>query len=280
MCQGPGPLPVVQVPGRRAPRSVRPSPPDRNPQPVPALPEEEAESGVRGAPPTVPDGKQPRPSRCLRIKAARGGRAERPLLAPRSLPNMSSHCGLSAWVLLALLGVAQSAGGQISCHSVVPRSEWKALASDCTASLTLPVRYVVISHTAGSTCDSPASCEEQARNVQRFHVRQQGWCDVGYNFLIGEDGHVYEGRGWNTKGAHSGPDWNSKSIGITFMGDYMERVPPKRALRAAQNLLACGVAQGALKSNYELKGHRDVQQTESPGDQLYEIIQSWSHYHQ
>uniref|UniRef100_A0A8C2UJE4 Peptidoglycan-recognition protein n=1 Tax=Chinchilla lanigera TaxID=34839 RepID=A0A8C2UJE4_CHILA len=179
-----------------------------------------------------------------------------------------------AWTLLVLLGAASS------CGSIVPRSDWNALASECTERLSLPVRYVVISHTAGSTCSSPDSCEQQARNVQYYHMRTQGWCDVGYNFLIGEDGHVYEGRGWNTKGAHSGGNWNSRSIGISFMGNYMERVPPKRALRAAQNLLACGVARGALKSNYQLKGHRDVQQTLSPGDQLYQIIQSWPHYRQ
>ncbi|EHB00849.1 Peptidoglycan recognition protein [Heterocephalus glaber] len=191
---------------------------------------------------------------------------------------MSSRCTLPAWILLALLGVAQGARGQSSCGSIVPRRDWKALASDCTERMTLPARYVVISHTAGSTCDCPTSCEQQARNVQYYHMRTEGWCDVGYNFLIGEDGLVYEGRGWNTKGAHSGPNWNSKSIGISFMGNYMERVPPKRAVRAAQNLLACGVDRGALRSNYELKGHRDVQATLSPGDQLYQIIQSWPHY--
>ncbi|KAM9226294.1 peptidoglycan recognition protein 1-like [Dugong dugon] len=97
-------------------------------------------------------------------------------------------------------------------------------------------------------------------------------------FLIGEDGLVYEGRGWDTKGAHTGATWNPISIGISFMGNYMERVPPARAIRAAQNLLTCGVKLGALTRNYEVKGHRDVQQTLSPGDQLYALLQRWPHY--
>lgn len=42
-----------------------------------------------------------------------------------------------------------------------------------------------------------------------------------HSFLIGEDGLVYEGRGWDTQGAHAGGGWNSKSIGISFMGNYM-----------------------------------------------------------
>jgi len=45
------------------------------------------------------------------------------------------------------------------------------------------------------------------------------WSDIGYNFLVGEDGNVYEGRGWGKKGAHSIP-FNNKSIGICIIGDY------------------------------------------------------------
>ena len=29
------------------------------------------------------------------------------------------------------------------------------------------------------------------------------WPDIGYSFIIGEDGNIYEGRGWNTIGAHT-----------------------------------------------------------------------------
>ncbi|XP_010945144.1 peptidoglycan recognition protein 1 [Camelus bactrianus] len=191
---------------------------------------------------------------------------------------MTRHCALLVWALLALLSLGAAREDPPACGSIVPRREWRALASECRERLTRPVRYVVVSHTAGSHCDTPASCAQQAQNVQSYHVRNLGWCDVGYNFLIGEDGLVYEGRGWNIKGAHAGPTWNPISIGISFMGNYMNRVPPPRALRAAQNLLACGVALGALRSNYEVKGHRDVQPTLSPGDRLYEIIQTWSHY--
>ena len=36
---------------------------------------------------------------------------------------------------------------------------------------------------------------------------------------------MYEGRGWNTLGAHSGPTWNPIAIGISFMGNYMGKCP-------------------------------------------------------
>uniref|UniRef100_F7DQG1 Peptidoglycan recognition protein 1 n=1 Tax=Equus caballus TaxID=9796 RepID=F7DQG1_HORSE len=177
---------------------------------------------------------------------------------------MSSPCALLAWTFLTLLGLGVAQEDLTPCSPIVPRREWRALPSTCKQRLDLPVRCVVVSHTAGSPCDTPASCMRQVQNVQHYHVRTRGWCDVTYNFLIGEDGLVYEGRGWDIQGAHAGGGWNSKSIGISFMGNYMDRAPPQRALRAAQSLLACGVARGALSPNYEVKGHRDVQQTLSP----------------
>ncbi|XP_007532247.1 peptidoglycan recognition protein 1 [Erinaceus europaeus] len=191
---------------------------------------------------------------------------------------MPGLCALVAWALLVLLRPGEAGEKSACCGPVVPRREWRALASECSQRLDLPVRYVVVSHTAGSACNTPALCLKQAQNVQNYHARTLGWCDVGYNFLIGEDGLVYEGRGWDIKGDHAGPTWNPMSIGISFMGNYMERSPPPRAIRALESLLACGVARGALNPNYELKGHRDVQQTLSPGDQLYEIIRSLPHY--
>jgi hypothetical protein len=32
---------------------------------------------------------------------------------------------------------------------------------------------------------------------------QRQYCDIGYSFLIGGDGNVYEGRGWDRVGSHT-----------------------------------------------------------------------------
>jgi N-acetylmuramoyl-L-alanine amidase len=39
--------------------------------------------------------------------------------------------------------------------------------------------------------------------------------DIGYHFLVGENGKVYEGRGWDRQGAHS-PGWNNDAYGNNF----------------------------------------------------------------
>lgn len=57
---------------------------------------------------------------------------------------------------------------------------------------------------------------------QNYHMNQKKWNDIGYNFLVGEDGNVYEGRGWGQHGAHS-VSYNSKSIGICLIGNFVRK---------------------------------------------------------
>ena len=75
-----------------------------------------------------------------------------------------------------------------------------------------------------------------------------GWDDIGYNFLIGSDGRVYIGRGWDKVGAHT-KGYNSRSISIAFMGNYMTTKPSAIMLTAAQNLIQYGIKQVSGSDN-------------------------------
>ena len=68
-----------------------------------------------------------------------------------------------------------------------------------------------------------------------------GWSDIGYNFLIGEDGNVYEGRGWDRLGAHSGSA-NSVSLGYSVIGTFTNSLPNAAALEATKRIIACAVS--------------------------------------
>lgn len=115
------------------------------------------------------------------------------------------------------------------------------------------------------------------RNIQDFHVQTKKWDDIGYNFLVGRDGSVYVGRGWQYKGAHS-RDYNKMSICIAFIGKFNVETPSDESLRAAQRLIERGVGIGKLDRDYRLYGHRQVVLTESPGTNLYAQIQTWDHW--
>ncbi|KAG9465605.1 peptidoglycan recognition protein 1-like [Eleutherodactylus coqui] len=177
--------------------------------------------------------------------------------------------------LLALLSV--SCAVIHGCPTIVTRAQWGAKNPTCRSRLTTPVPNVIIHHTEGAFCNSRATCSAQVRNIQSFHMKSQHWCDIGYNFLIGENGLVYEGRGWTTLGVHAA-SYNSKSSGISFIGSFTKRVPSNAALNAAKSLIACGVSKNFIKGNYALKGHRNVMTTSCPGDSLYRVIQRWPHF--
>lgn len=101
--------------------------------------------------------------------------------------------------------------------------------------------------------------------------------DIGYNFLIGNDGNVYEGAGWHKVGAHT-YGYNKKSIGIGFIGDFSDELPSEEALNVAKEFLACGVSSGELDRKYKLLGGRQIHASESPGLRLYQELQNWKRW--
>uniref|UniRef100_A0A8C6G7A6 Peptidoglycan recognition protein 4 n=1 Tax=Mus spicilegus TaxID=10103 RepID=A0A8C6G7A6_MUSSI len=163
-----------------------------------------------------------------------------------------------------------------ACPHIVPRSVWGARDSHCSR-MTLPAKYAIILHTAGRTCSQPDECRLLVRDLQSFFMNRLNACDIGYNFLVGQDGGVYEGVGWNNQGSKT-DSYNDIALSITFMGTFTGSPPNAAALEAAQDLIRCAVVKGYLTPNYLLMGHSDVSNTLSPGQALYNIIKTWPHF--
>ncbi|KAG8176295.1 hypothetical protein JTE90_011279 [Oedothorax gibbosus] len=132
-------------------------------------------------------------------------------------------------------------------------------------------------HTVSDPCRTKPQCMRNVQFLQDFHMDNRGWSDIGYSFMVGGDGRIYEGIGWTETGAHS-INFNTNSIGVAFIGDYSEAEPSKKMLDATLNLIECGVKKGYLTPTREIHGHRDVTCTKSPGDKLYAIIRKWKNY--
>lgn len=49
-------------------------------------------------------------------------------------------------------------------------------------------------------------------------------------------------------------------------------------LSALKDFLKYSVDSGHLKHNYMMMGHRQVRNTECPGQRLYDEIKTWDHY--
>ena len=71
---------------------------------------------------------------------------------------------------------------------------------------------------------------------------QPGWWDIGYHYLIGQDGFAYEGRGWDHQGAQV-KRWNKVSLGISVMGNFMNITPNTAALDVVKGLIDCALKQ-------------------------------------
>ncbi|XP_067649910.1 peptidoglycan recognition protein 1-like [Haliotis asinina] len=182
---------------------------------------------------------------------------------PSSGAHTSTHTGTST---------------HAGCPRIISKSEWGARTPKAgQLHLHGAVKYAFIHHGASAACHTENSCAAMARAYQRDHIDSRGFNDVGYSFLIGEDGNAYEGRGWDIVGAHT-KGYNSDGLGFCIMGNYMERLPDSKALDTVQRLIACGVAKGKIQSNYILRGHRDVGATACPGTKLYALIKTWPHY--
>ncbi|XP_075396861.1 peptidoglycan recognition protein 3 [Tenrec ecaudatus] len=163
-----------------------------------------------------------------------------------------------------------------ACPNIIPRSVWGARETHCPK-MTLPAKYVIIIHTAGMSCNVSADCQIRVQDIQSFQIDQRDFCDIGYHFLVGQDGGVYEGVGWRTLGSHT-YGYNDIALGVAFMGNFVEKPPNNAALDAAQDLIQCAVLKGYLVPDYLLVGHSDVANLLSPGRALYNIIKTWPHF--
>ncbi|CAK1554921.1 unnamed protein product [Leptosia nina] len=161
---------------------------------------------------------------------------------------------------------------------IVNRSDWLSQPAEGPLDpLRLPAPWVIITHTATEACDSQSQCILRVRSIQTYHIESKGWYDIAYNFLVGGDGSVYYGRGWDYMGSHT-QGYNKYSIAIAFIGTFNTVKPPKRQVEAAEKLIKIGVQYGKIAKDYKLLAHRQLMSTLSPGDAVFDIIQTWPHF--
>ncbi|KAK2506298.1 hypothetical protein MC885_015319 [Smutsia gigantea] len=130
-------------------------------------------------------------------------------------------------------------GPPTDVFTIVSRKEWGAAAVGCSAQLTLPVDFLVTHHVPSQT-----TCSRRLQELQAHHMHNNSWCDVAYNFLVGDDGRAYEGVGWNVRGTHT-QGYDNISLGFAFFGtEYM--VIPAALLQRVICFLVCTLSPALL----------------------------------
>lgn len=113
-----------------------------------------------------------------------------------------------------------------------------------------------------------ASYEGNAMTVEqirRMHIRERGWSDIGYHYVVYLDGSIHNGRDVNISGAHCSGH-NLHSIGVVYVGGLAKNGKSKDTRTPAQKA-------GLLKLLKELKrlypkatihGHREYARKDCP----------------
>ncbi|XP_065309104.2 peptidoglycan-recognition protein SC2-like [Dermacentor albipictus] len=182
-----------------------------------------------------------------------------------------------AFVLLAN-GLVKTGALQCPGVTIVSRNGWGARPPRVEVAMKNPrAEHVFIHHTAGPQCKHRTSCTRLVRSYQKHHMDTNRWPDISYNFLVGGDGLIYEGRGFGREGAHT-LGYNRVGIAISFVGDFNRAKPSQKMLLAAKKLISCGVKEGMIQEGYSLHGHRDANCSSCPGNVLYAIIKKWANF--
>lgn len=171
------------------------------------------------------------------------------------------------------------------------------------------IKAVVVHHTAESNDYTCAQGPAVVRGIYAYHVKQLGWKDLGYNFLVDKCGTVYEGRKGGVDrpvmGAHA-YGFNAETTGISVLGTYTSTAPSTAAMTSVARIAAWKLGQygvdptstatltagdsgrsysgktwakGAQLTLPAIHGHRDGYNTQCPGDAFYNklaTVRTWA----
>lgn len=163
----------------------------------------------------------------------------------------------------------------------ISRSQWEA----CEPRHPLeefgdsPAQYIIIGQCCSKApCTDTTECCANMRRLQLFHMNDKEFDDVAFNYVVANDGIVYEGRGHQWRAA-TAKRWNDVAYGVAFMGQFdADSEDCQKALKAAQLLLKYLCSESKLDEEYVLYGLRQVRPFESPDMTLYNVIKTWDHW--
>jgi len=154
--------------------------------------------------------------------------------------------------------------------AVENRSAWSPAAADRgnLEPMGAP-RRVTIHHSAMYFRDTrPSVCAAQIQRIQKEHMGNRGYGDIGYHFLIDPAGRIWQGRDMRWQGAHASGINNRQNIGVCVLGNFLRgrggQGPNGAQLQAMQTLVAQLMQQYGFGPT-DVHCHSDFKATECPG---------------
>lgn len=156
--------------------------------------------------------------------------------------------------------------------SIVSRLEWSARAPKSSYTQHNVQRIVV--HHSYIPNQSQYKGALSIRGIQNYHMDdpKTSWNDIGYHFLIGPEGTIYQGRPETVVGAHASP--NTNAVGICCIGDYdpeKDPIPPVME-KSLVELLSWLCSNYKVNPGINIYGHCDYSPKSCPGLEVYKRL--------
>lgn len=168
----------------------------------------------------------------------------------------------------------------------VPQSTWRSGLPEPNYSRSFhEVFHNVVHHAAGSNTNT--NYTQVVRDIYLYHTQVNGWSDIGYNYLIAQDGTLFAGRDPgngsqdNVRGAHFCGS-NTGTLGVCLLGNYETANPTSASISTLEAFLTYQLIsqnrdpfQTYTHPRGELRtviGHRDGCSTLCPGENVYAIL--------
>lgn len=172
--------------------------------------------------------------------------------------------------------------------SMVLQSTWRQGLPDPTPGRNAtPTEHCIVHHSADGNGNKDYT--SLVRAYYTHHTQTNGWDDIGYNYLIADDGTLYAGRDPeissigqdDVQGAHFCGK-NQKTMGVCIIGEYSSVEPSFAAINTLTNLLTWKLDKEGFTVNDSfphptnldpllsvIDGHRSACSTTCPGDNLW-----------
>ncbi|XP_054262697.1 peptidoglycan-recognition protein SC1a/b-like [Macrosteles quadrilineatus] len=114
------------------------------------------------------------------------------------------------------------------------------------------VRFV---DTGTPLCHTKEECMPIMQKLQQEEFDANGF-DIKYNFYIGGDGCIFEGRGWNVESwkPEELKDLKSHCLDIAFLIDLKESKITPEMKKSSDDMLTYGLQEEFIKEGYKLIG--------------------------
>jgi hypothetical protein len=157
---------------------------------------------------------------------------------------------------------------------VITRAQWGARYANGFGRAPLPASEMWLHHSVMTAPPQNAAFEQDAAAVRTLEQIGQDRFGGGisYTFVVPLSGRIFEGHSVDRRGAHTAGH-NTAGRAICFIGNYSVLTPTVAQMDSVRWLLDHGNRSRGWWTQARLTGgHRDVKQTECPGNHAYAAI--------